>query len=50
VVAAVAVGTGVGISQANQSSSLDEKKICRGKCDACIGFACSGLVSLPIGR
>jgi len=50
VVAAVAVGTGVGISQANQSSSLDEKKICGGKCDACIGFACSGIVSIPIGH
>lgn len=50
VVAAVAAGTAVGVSQANQSKALDEKAICGGKCDACIGFACSGLVSLPMGR
>ncbi len=50
VVAAVAAGTAVGVSQANQSKTLDEKAICGGKCDACIGFACSGLVSLPMGR
>lgn len=49
VVVAVGVGVGVGVNQANQSKSLDEKAICGGKCDACIGFACSGLLPLPIG-
>ncbi len=49
VVVAVGVGVGVGVNQANQSKSLDEKAICGGKCDACIGFACSGLLPLPMG-
>ncbi len=39
-VAAIAVGTAVGVSAANTAKPLTENEICAGPCDACIGLTC----------